>query len=169
MKVEVTFYDKKLPVGFRHQVEEICRYLLEQEQLSGGEVNVVFCSDAYIARLNRKYRRTKGPTDVLSFNFVEAHQLPRLRESGQEVCLGEVYISLDRAGEQSLKRGGSLLQEVRRLTAHGMFHLIGFDHRSRKEELRMKLNERKLLREVQRRQKKGGGKTYEYERPGKEL
>lgn len=70
-----------------------------------------------LARLNERFKSKKGPTDVLSFPFEE------------EDFLGEVYVSLDKAVEQSQKYGAALNDEIKRLVVHGILHLLGYNHR----------------------------------------
>jgi rRNA maturation RNase YbeY len=72
--------------------------------------------------LNLKYRKRRGPTDVLAF--------PIGRDPGEpeEMWLwGEVYVSADRAREQAAERGMSLDEELAVLVAHGLLHLAGYE------------------------------------------
>jgi probable rRNA maturation factor len=101
--------------------------------LSGAELSVLLCDDATIRGLNRRYRRRDAPTDVLAFGF-EADE-PRGR--GAERLLGDVVISLDTAARQARRGRRPMLVEVTTLLAHGLLHLLGFDHRDRAGARRM--------------------------------
>jgi len=79
-------------------------------------VNIILTDDESMADLNLKYRDRKGSTDVLSFPFDE------------ENFLGEIYISVDRARVQAAQWGVKFESELRRLLAHGLLHLLGYDH-----------------------------------------
>jgi len=81
------------------------------------ELSILVTTDRRIARLNASWRRIRQPTDVLSFAAPES--------SG---TLGDVIISLDTASRQAAERGAPLSDELARLLAHGMLHLVGFDH-----------------------------------------
>jgi len=160
--LKIDFAARGLPPGsnyykYRKKIEKefktIYRVFAEKERLPGAETVIIFCNDPYIAGLNREYRGRKGPTDVLSFYYVDHGEVEFYRGSVEEFYLGEIYISLDRAAEQAARRRASLINELRRLVAHGLFHLVGWDHRNRSEELGMRLRERELLRWAQREKK----------------
>ena len=94
-------------------------------------------------RLNRQYRDKDRTTDVLAF---------AMRESSSPVSalLGDVVISLPTARRQAEEGGRSLSEELAWLLIHGVLHLCGYDHeRSPAEARRMKLRERRVLRELE--------------------
>eukprot|EP00741_Cyanophora_paradoxa_P009654 tig00001574_g9352.t1 len=80
------------------------------------EISLVLCSDLWIRELNRTWREKDYVTDVLSFPQDEG------------TALGDIVISLDRAGEQARERNYGLQDEIRILMVHGMLHLLGYDH-----------------------------------------
>jgi probable rRNA maturation factor len=85
-------------------------------------VEVTIGDDALLADLNRRYRRGRGPTDVLAF------PLGRDPAEPEEIWLwGEVYVSADRAREQAAERGATLTEELAFLVAHGLLHLAGYE------------------------------------------
>jgi len=86
-----------------------------------SEVHVLVTGDREIARLNREYRRTEGPTDVLS--FPDGDRLPT-----GDVLLGEIVVSLDSARRQAHQLGHDELRELEELLLHGVLHLLGHDH-----------------------------------------
>jgi probable rRNA maturation factor len=109
---------------------------------SRAELTVSLVHDAEIHRLNRDYRDTDRPTDVLAFAMREG-----ARVAGDSAVLGDVVISLDTAARQARQRQVSTADEVRTLLIHGVLHLLGYDHeRSATEARRMKLIERRLFR-----------------------
>lgn len=100
--------------------------------MSADELSIVLCDDKTIHALNRDYRGKDKPTDVLAFAMREGRDA---RFAGP--MLGDVIISLDTAGRQAKERRYALLDEVTMLLAHGLLHLLGFDHPNRREERRM--------------------------------
>ena len=54
--------------------------------------------------------------------------------SKQEVCLGEIYISIDKALEQAKEYGHSEKREFCFLFVHGLLHLLGYDHMNSEDE-----------------------------------
>jgi probable rRNA maturation factor len=90
-----------------------------------AEVSLLITDDAHICRLNRRYRGIPKPTDVLSFSMNEGKRLV----SGIEgPVLGDIIISAERALAQALEYGHGPVREMAFLTAHGMLHLLGYDH-----------------------------------------
>ena len=119
------------------------------------ELSVVLCDDAHIRELNKAWRGMDQATDVLSFEMEEEdlgkEVNPGSEGSGGEcarppVILGDVVVSIDTAQRQAEDRGHSLLEECRILLAHGVLHLLGFDHEEDEEEAReMEAAERWVL------------------------
>lgn len=110
------------------------------------EVSITFVSDQYIQELNRAYRDVDRPTDVLSFAFDEGEtgNIQYSDECGYHL-LGDIIISLERAIEQAKEYNHSLNREVGFLTAHGMLHLLGYDHMDEESEQSMHALEEKIL------------------------
>lgn len=100
--------------------------------LPAAELSVVLCDDRAIHALNRDHRKHDKPTDVLAFALREGKTLP-----GAEDLLGDVVISLDTARRQAKQQKHDLWTEVTVLLAHGLLHLVGYDHRTDAEERRM--------------------------------
>jgi probable rRNA maturation factor len=62
-----------------------------------------------------------------------------------EVLLGDIVISVERAKHQADEYGHSLVRELAFLTAHSMFHLMGYDHIEENERLLMEKKQEELL------------------------
>jgi probable rRNA maturation factor len=102
--------------------------------LPHAELSIVLCDDALMRDLNRRYRGRDRTTDVLAFALREGPSMPAARP----VPLGDVVISLPTASRQARAAGKRPLDEVTMLLAHGILHLLGFDHRTAPEERRMR-------------------------------
>lgn len=89
----------------------------------GVGVTVAFVSDRAMGELNRRWRGKRGTTDVLSFP-AEQDEF----EKAEGATLGDVVISVERAGRQAAEHGLSFEREVEQLILHGMLHLCGYDH-----------------------------------------
>jgi probable rRNA maturation factor len=107
------------------------------------EVSLILTDDTEIRALNRDFRAKDRPTDVLAFALREG---PGAAHAGG--LLGDVVISLDTAARQA-RRG--LAAEVAFLWAHGLCHLLGYDHRTDREEAEMNARMRALAAEGARR------------------
>ena len=118
--------DPVFSAGFTDRLSEAIDRILDEKNLSGGEVGVVIADDSMLQRLNRDYRDQDVSTDVLSFSYIEPPGSGTPDET--EFAVGDIYISLDRAREQANRAGHSLEREIFLLTVHGLLHILGFDH-----------------------------------------
>ena len=114
--------------------------------------------DEEIRAINREYRQTDRATDVLSFPSTDCtpestlkqneKKLLRERDETGRCFLGDVILSLPRAREQAREYGHSLQREMAYLTAHALFHLMGYDHMRKQDQERMRRMEEKALNEA---------------------
>lgn len=102
----------------RRRAEEVARAVLLEERNGDCEVSITFDGDDCLRDLNREYLGRDEPTDVIAFDL--SHD--------EEVLIGDVYISVDRAAEQASEHGVALGEELLRLELHGILHLVGYDH-----------------------------------------
>lgn len=119
--------------------------MLRAASLTDGiplEATVTLTGDAMIHVLNRDYRGMDRPTDVLAFAQREG-------EGGElhPELLGDVIISVDTAARQAKQ---DLFSELVFLFAHGLCHLLGYDHRDDEEEAVMNARASALLAESSR-------------------
>lgn len=93
------------------------------------EVSLRLTDDAEIQQLNGDYRQQPIPTDVLSFAALET-DMPGMEAllQAQPLALGDIIISIETAARQAPTSGHTLPQEVAWLAAHGLLHLLGWDH-----------------------------------------
>lgn len=90
--------------------------------------DIVFCNDEEIHRINREYRGIDRATDVISFAiFADSPDDEKFIFDG-EINLGEIIISLDTIKRQAEENQTTFDGELRLITAHGILHLLGFDH-----------------------------------------
>ena len=106
------------------RVQAFAAHVLKSSGIFQCDVNIVFINDKKITELNEKYKKRNGPTDVLSFD---------LTDNSSDNLEGEVYISLERAREQSLECNVTYEEEIIRLVTHGLLHLSGRTHNNEEE------------------------------------
>jgi len=105
-------------------VEPFMQKVMKFLAIDNTEVSVLFCSDAFIAELNKQYRSVEGPTDVLSFEDGESYE-----EDGvawKEA--GDIVISVEMLPKNAVYFEVDQDEELKRLLVHGMLHLNGMDH-----------------------------------------
>lgn len=105
-------------------------------QRPGAEVSITLVDDKTIHRLNKEYRGMDKPTNVLSF------------ELGDDMLLGDIYISLDTVAREAAAAGISVEQHTAHMVVHGMLHLQGFDHIKDDEAIIMESREVDILKSL---------------------
>ena len=108
----------RLPLHPR-EIRRLVLRMLHILRPQGADVELVFARDAELAELNGRYLRRRGPTNCLAFP-----------ESGRRGAFfgGSLFVSLDALHRECLLYGQTPAAHLRRLLAHGLAHLAGFDH-----------------------------------------
>jgi probable rRNA maturation factor len=109
------------------KLEKIVEKILEKLGLENVEISVLLVDNDEIRKLNKEWRGKDKPTDVLSFPIDE--ETPY----GCKL-LGDIVISVPYAKEHAKEFGNTFQEEMVRLLAHGILHLLGYDHEKSKEE-----------------------------------
>ncbi|MDQ6653591.1 MAG: rRNA maturation RNase YbeY [Acidobacteriota bacterium] len=139
--IEVVNRQRKLPIDCEHWIDFVTRattVLPVQVKC----VTVAFVSDRAMRELNRRWRRKRGTTDVLSFP-----SKPDQFEKQEDASLGDIVISPEQAMRQAKDNRLTLDQEMAQLILHGLLHLCGYDHENDKGEMkRLEIRLRRKLR-----------------------
>lgn len=149
-------WDVPMPDGADTLLQAAANACVEAEELSlpvYAQLRVT--DDAGIREINRDFRGIDRATDVLSFPSTDCKpqktlghcekKLLQERDETGRCFLGDIIISLPRAREQAEEYGHSLEREFAYLTAHAMFHLMGYDHMRDDDKERMRAMEEKAL------------------------
>ncbi len=113
------------------------------------DLSVVITDNENIREINNEQRNIDKATDVLSFPGYEKEDWEIVKESDELIYIGDIVISKEKVVEQAEEYGHSFDREFCYLVAHGMLHLMGYDHmvdedkiimRSKEEEVMKKLN-----------------------------
>lgn len=99
-------------------------------------VDVSVVDNRFIHRINKDYRGVDRPTDVISFAFLDDQDEKTLIGQDQ-ISLGTILISYEKAEEQAKEYAHSLLREMSFLLVHGLLHLLGYDHMKKEDEEKM--------------------------------
>ena len=109
-----------------------------------ADVAVLFVDEAAMEQLHVQWMDEPGPTDVLSFPMDELR--PGTDDAPTPAgLLGDIVVCPQVALEQAKSAGHSPLEEMKLLTAHGLLHLLGFDHAEPEEEREMFAVQRDML------------------------
>lgn len=109
-------------------------------------ISVTIVDNKFIHKMNKDYRNVDRATDVISFAFLDGckNRASLLKEKN-DVVLGEIYISYEKALEQSQEYGHPFEREMSFLFVHGLLHLLGYDHMTEEEEKIMFPLQEKIL------------------------
>jgi probable rRNA maturation factor len=121
-------------------VKKLVAMVLSENGSSDREIGIVLVDDAYIRRLNKRYLRRSGPTDVLSFGFPDPDcgRVP-------ERMLGDVVVSAERAFFRAAEFGKDVSEEICLYVIHGVLHLLGFDDERKTPAAEMRREEERML------------------------
>jgi probable rRNA maturation factor len=81
-----------------------------------SELSILFCGEARMRSLNRRFRKKDRSTDVLSFRASDG------------ALLGDIVICVPYAARKARRLPGGASREMNRLLLHGYLHLLGYDH-----------------------------------------
>lgn len=147
---------------FVDKLKNVIEFALKEEQVNiQCEVSLVLVDNSEIKEINKDTRGIDKETDVLSFPMLEYENKKVFKEmyldykflpsdfDGDELVLGDIVLSLEKAMEQSKEYNHSYEREAAYLVVHSVLHLLGYDHmededkkimRNREEEILNKLN-----------------------------
>ena len=93
--------------------------------------DILYCLSDKTHELNREYRNKDYPADIITFAIFADDDNKFIFDG--EVNLGEIIIALDKVEEESVKKGKTFEEELYFLIAHGITHLLGFDHQTEED------------------------------------
>lgn len=105
--------------------------IIKAEGFTLNQLNYIFCSDEYLLNVNRQYLDHDFYTDIITFDNSEV----------ENTVEGDIFISVDRVRENAEELSKSFEDELRRVLAHGILHLVGYDDIDDTHELEMRAKE----------------------------
>jgi probable rRNA maturation factor len=96
--------------------------VVEKEKAALATVNFIFCSDHYLSGLNSKHLKHNTLTDIITFDY----------STSRKGIEGDIFISIERVRENSIKFKKTFDEELHRVLIHGVLHLLGYDDKTPK-------------------------------------
>ncbi len=121
--------------GRRELFRSLVQTITRDHNMTLLGLQYVFLTDHALVKMNIKYLKHTSFTDVISFDLSSSHQ----------TIDGEIYISIDRVKENSLVLSTPYQEELLRVMAHGLFHLLGYKDKTHKENREMRQKEDAFL------------------------
>lgn len=135
MKTSIELFSEK--VDFRYEnkspLQDWILDILSKEKHTAHYINIIFCDDDYLLQVNQEYLDHDFFTDIITFQYE------------QEPIEGELFISIDRVVENAKERNLSFGNELHRVIAHGVLHLMGYGDKSEDEISTMRAKEEEHL------------------------
>ena len=150
-KIEVT---EELVKELEHTIE----FALKEEEVNiPFEISLLFVDNDEIREINNETRNIDKETEVLSFPMLEYpkdkvfkdvyknYEFDETYMDGEELVLGDIVLSLEKALEQSKEYNHSYKREASYLVVHSVLHLLGYDHMEEDEKKVMRKREEEIL------------------------
>ncbi len=129
------YLEVNFPFQQRTRLKEFLLQLFKKEGREVAFINYVFCTDAYLLKLNKQYLQHDTLTDIITFPL-----------SGNFAPLtSDIFISIDRVKENSRAYLTSFQKELHRVIFHGALHLCGYKDKTRIAEKLMRSKEEEYL------------------------
>lgn len=140
VKISISDETGGLEAAYKKRLRKIAGAVLKHLGLpSGTELSLSFINDGRMRELNREWREIDRTTDVLSFP----------QGGGPDfTLLGDIVISIDTAKRHSIKYENTLHDEIKKLIVHGTLHLLGYDHKKKREKELMREKESRLMSSI---------------------
>ena len=116
----------------------MARFVLERMRIHPlAELSILLVDVAAMEQLHQHWMDEPGPTDVLAFPMDELRPPSDQEEDAEPGLLGDVVLCPEVAATQARAAGHSTADELYLLCAHGILHLLGYDHAEPEEEREM--------------------------------
>lgn len=125
--------DIQFAIQDANAIIEWLTHLAEAHTAKVEQLNYVFCSDEFLYEMNVKYLDHDTYTDIITFPM------------NDNPIEGDIFISIDRVKENAELNKVSFENELHRVMAHGLLHLIGFNDKTEEEQAKMTEEENKAL------------------------
>lgn len=137
MSGKIQFFSEGCTFRPKHPVKlrSWLRKIISSEGSSMGDLNFIFCPDEVLLKMNEHYLQHDTFTDIITFDHSD----------GEPEISGDIFISIDRVRENAIKYATSFPDELHRVMAHGILHLLGYGDKTTKEKRTMREKEAACL------------------------
>ena len=135
---KILFFSEEvdLPDIDQIKVAEWMQKAIAEEDSTYESINIVFCSDDFLLRLNKEHLAHDYYTDIITFQYKK------------EPIEGELFISMDRVQENATERNIPFITELHRVMIHGVLHMIGYGDKTEEEQKLIRSKEDHYLTQI---------------------
>ena len=133
------FHNEEVSFSFnnKREVSLWLKSVVSSFQKELGVINVIFCNDQYLLKVNQNYLNHDYFTDIITFNYNE-----------NNLISGDLFISIDRVKENAINQKMEFNVEIHRVIVHGVLHLCGLNDQSKQEKEIMRGRENLFLQKL---------------------
>ena len=118
--IDFQFINSK-KINLKNNIQWFKKIILSENK-EMGDIVFIICNDAYLLEKNIQFLQHNTLTDVITFDYSNKNQIS-----------GDIFISIERVRENAKIFNVSFLEELDRVMAHGLLHLLGYKDKQKKE------------------------------------
>ena len=124
-----------------NKLNKIVSTILDQEKMSDCVINLRLLNDKEMRKLNMQFRQKDKTTNVLSFPNDDISVT-------QTKNIGDIAISVEYVKEEAKKEGKTFDDHIIHMLAHGVYHILGYDHENNENAMIMENKEIQTLKKI---------------------
>jgi rRNA maturation RNase YbeY len=132
----IGYFSQKRSFRFHHpkKTSAWLTTIAKREKTSIGDIQYVFCTDNFLLKLNQRFLGHDTFTDIITFDYSTGTSLA-----------GEIYVSVERVKDNARLLHVAFDIELRRVMAHGLLHLVGYNDKAPAQKAQMRKKEEACL------------------------
>ena len=124
-----------------NKLNKVVSTILDQEKMSDCVINLRLLNDKEMKKLNMQFRQKDKTTNVLSFPNDDI-------SVKQTKNIGDIAISVEYVKEEAKKEGKTFDDHIIHMLAHGVYHILGYDHENNENAVIMENKEIQTLKKI---------------------
>ena len=127
--------------GLKDKLQSIVSLIFREEGLVDSEINLRILDDEEMKKLNYKFRNKNLTTNVLSFQSDDIS----IKHTKN---IGDIAISSEYVEREAVEEGKFFEDHMIHMLAHGVYHILGYDHQNEQTALIMENKEINILNKI---------------------
>jgi probable rRNA maturation factor len=124
-----------------NKLDKIVSIILDEEKMSDCVINLRLLDDKEMKKLNMQFRQKATTTNVLSFPNDDV-------SVKQTKNIGDIAISVEYVKAEAEKEGKTFDDHIVHMLAHGVYHILGYDHENNENAMIMENKEIQTLKKI---------------------
>jgi probable rRNA maturation factor len=126
--------DIKFNLLHKNNLKRLILLCLKSYNYKLGQINIAFCSDDYILKINKQFLNHNFYTDIITFPYLT-----------KSTISADIIISIDTVNSNAIKYSQTFQKELLRVIIHGVLHLVGFNDKTNEQKSLMRVEEDRWL------------------------